>query len=79
VCEREGTYVLEKLEQTITIRTYIREVPGSNLDREVDYHDWGFPGFSLGHSSPSSAEVKNGGAIPPLLHKSSWRGAQQKI
>jgi hypothetical protein len=24
------------------------------------------------HSPPSSAEVKNGGAIPPLPHKSSW-------
>jgi hypothetical protein len=24
---------------------------------------------------PSSAEVKNGGAILPLLHTSSWRGA----
>jgi hypothetical protein len=24
---------------------------------------------------PSSAEVKDGGAIPPLLHMSSWRGA----
>jgi hypothetical protein len=27
------------------------------------------------HSPPSSAEVKNGGAIPPLLRMSSWRGA----
>jgi hypothetical protein len=27
------------------------------------------------HSSPSSAEVKNGGAMPPHLHPSSWRGA----
>jgi hypothetical protein len=26
--------------------------------------------------SPSSAEVKNSGAIPPLYHTSSWRGAQ---
>jgi hypothetical protein len=24
------------------------------------------------HSPPSSAEVKNGGAIPPLQHTSSW-------
>jgi hypothetical protein len=35
-----------------------------------------FPGVKrLGrdadHSTPSNAEVKNGGAIPPLLHKSS--------
>jgi hypothetical protein len=26
-------------------------------------------------SPPSSAEVKNDGAIPPLPHKFSWRGA----
>jgi hypothetical protein len=26
-------------------------------------------------SPQSSAEVKNGGAIPPLLHMSSWRSA----
>jgi hypothetical protein len=27
------------------------------------------------HSPPTSAEVKNGGAIPPLPHTSSWRSA----
>jgi hypothetical protein len=27
------------------------------------------------HSPPTSAEVKNGGAIPPLSNTSSWRGA----
>jgi hypothetical protein len=27
------------------------------------------------HSPPSSAEVKNGGAIPPLPYVSSWRSA----
>jgi hypothetical protein len=27
------------------------------------------------HSSPFNAEVKNGGAIAPLPHISSWRGA----
>jgi hypothetical protein len=27
------------------------------------------------HSPLSSVEVKNGGAIPPLLSTSSWRGA----
>jgi hypothetical protein len=27
------------------------------------------------HSLPSSAEVKNGGAVPPLTHTSSWCGA----
>jgi hypothetical protein len=33
------------------------------------------PGRKADHSPPSSAEVKNGGAIPPLSRKSSWRGA----
>jgi hypothetical protein len=28
------------------------------------------------HSPPSSAEVENGGAKPPLSHTSSWRKAQ---
>jgi hypothetical protein len=28
------------------------------------------------HSSPSSAEVKNNGAMPPLPHTASWRGVQ---
>jgi hypothetical protein len=27
------------------------------------------------HSPPSSAEIKNGGATPPILHMSSWRSA----
>jgi hypothetical protein len=31
------------------------------------------------HSPPSSAEVKNGGSIPPLPHTSSWRGASLLI
>jgi hypothetical protein len=30
------------------------------------------PGRKADHSPPSSAEVKNGGAIPPLPHMSSW-------
>jgi hypothetical protein len=33
------------------------------------------PGREADHSSLSSAEVKNGGAIPPLPYKSSWRCA----
>jgi hypothetical protein len=27
------------------------------------------------NSPPSSVDIKNGGAIPPFLHKSSWRAA----
>jgi hypothetical protein len=30
------------------------------------------PGSEADHSPPSSAEVKNGGVIPPLPHISSW-------
>jgi hypothetical protein len=33
------------------------------------------PGLEADRSRPSSAEVKNGGAIPPLFHMSSWRVA----
>jgi hypothetical protein len=40
----------------------------------------GFPGVKrqeheTDHLPPSSTEVKNGGAISPLLYTSSWRGA----
>jgi hypothetical protein len=34
------------------------------------------PGREADHSPSSSAEVKNGEAIPPLFHTSSWRGAE---
>jgi hypothetical protein len=33
------------------------------------------PGREADHSSPSSAEVKNVGATPPLSHTSSWHRA----
>jgi hypothetical protein len=33
------------------------------------------PGYEAGHSPPSSAEDRNGGAILPLPHTSLWRGA----
>jgi hypothetical protein len=36
------------------------------------------PGREVDHSLPCNAEVKNDGAIPPLPHKSSWRGAKLK-
>jgi hypothetical protein len=32
------------------------------------------PGRDADHSPPSSAEVKSGGAMPPLPHASSWHG-----
>jgi hypothetical protein len=34
-----------------------------------------WPGRVVDHSPPPSAGVKNGGAIPPLLHMSSWNSA----
>jgi hypothetical protein len=38
---------------------------------------WGVkqPGYEADHSPPSSAEVKNGGAILSLPHTPSWCGA----
>jgi hypothetical protein len=33
------------------------------------------PGREADNPPPSSAVVKNGGAIPPLPYMSSWRGA----
>jgi hypothetical protein len=32
------------------------------------------PGREADRSPPSSAEVKNGGSMPPLPHTPSWRG-----
>jgi hypothetical protein len=34
------------------------------------------PGHEADHAPPSSAEGKNGGAIPPVPHTPSWRGAK---
>jgi hypothetical protein len=33
------------------------------------------PGHEADHSPPSSAEVKNDGAVPQLCHMFSWHGA----
>jgi hypothetical protein len=49
-----------------SVRTPIQWVPRV-LSRVVKW-----PGH---HSPESSAEVKNGGAIPLLLHTPSWRGS----
>jgi hypothetical protein len=40
----------------------------------MDYRLKGL-GLEADHSPPFSAEVENGGAIPPLSHTVSWRGA----
>jgi hypothetical protein len=39
------------------------------------YRDIKQPGSEADHSPPSSSEVKNGGAIPPLPHMSSRHSA----
>jgi hypothetical protein len=51
------------------IQPPIQWVPGA-ISPEVKR-----PGREAGHLPPSNAEVKNGGAIPPLPDMSSWRGA----
>jgi hypothetical protein len=48
----------------------IKCVPGEFLSRIKRL------GRNNHHSYPSSAEVKNGGDIPPLSHTSSWNGAK---
>jgi hypothetical protein len=48
---------------------HIQWVPGVVFQREK------WQGHEAGHSPPTSANVKNGGAIPPLPHASSWLGA----
>jgi hypothetical protein len=47
----------------------VQWVPGA-LSLEVKRQ-----GHEADHSPPSNAEVKNGGAIPPVLHMSSWHNA----
>jgi hypothetical protein len=48
----------------------IQWVPGA-FSSEVNR-----PGPNANNSPPSSAEVKNGGAVRQLFHTSSWHGAQ---
>jgi hypothetical protein len=50
-------------------RRHTQQVPGA-LSPGVKR-----PGREADYSPPSSAEVKNGGAVPPLLHMSSWHNA----
>jgi hypothetical protein len=33
------------------------------------------PGYEADHSPPTSVDIKNGGAVPPLADMSSWHGA----
>jgi hypothetical protein len=35
-----------------------------------------WPGHDADHSPPSSAEVENGAAVPPLPHTCSWHDAR---
>jgi hypothetical protein len=47
----------------------LTQVPGALSSGEK------WPMCEADHSRPSSAEVKNDGAIPPFPHTSSWRDA----
>jgi hypothetical protein len=53
--------------------------PQSRRGNNIVMCEWLLMGFGLvseaDHSPPSSAEVKNGGARPPLPHMSSWHSA----
>jgi hypothetical protein len=54
-------------------------LPGLNLSVPVNARELVArekrPGCEVDHSTPSTAEVKNGGAIPPAPHVYSWRDA----
>jgi hypothetical protein len=43
--------------------------------RKIFPQENGGRGCEVDHSPPSSAKIKNVGAVHPLLHTSSWRGA----
>jgi hypothetical protein len=61
--------LLHKVQNAMrSIKPLVQQVPGS-FSLRVKRH-----GREADHSPPSSAEVKNGGAIPPPPHTSSWRG-----
>jgi hypothetical protein len=49
--------------------------PGIILDRGKIFLISTAPGGNADHLPPSSAKVKNGTAIPPLPHMSSWHNA----
>jgi hypothetical protein len=46
-----------------------------SLDTGECFHGIKWPGHKADHSSPSGAEVKNGGAVPPLTHIFPWHSA----
>jgi hypothetical protein len=57
----------------ISLLHSVQTGPGIHPDSNPRGLKW--PGCEADHSPPSIAEVKNDGAIPPFLHKSSWRVA----
>jgi hypothetical protein len=54
-------------------RSLYRPVVGCLSTSELEKEAVKRPGGEADHSSPSSAEVKNGGAITPVPYTSSWR------
>jgi hypothetical protein len=61
----------------LSVQTHSRVHPASYpVGNRGSFPGGKVAGHEADHSPPSSAKVKNGGAIPPLPHTSSWRGAQ---
>jgi hypothetical protein len=49
------------------------------MDAESSFLGVKKPGLEDDHTPPFSSEVKNGGAIPPVPHTSSWRSVQGQL
>jgi hypothetical protein len=60
---RHGKFFLHRVQIGSEAHTEVISPGLERLGRESD------------DSPPSNTEVKNSGAIPPLLHKSSWHSA----
>jgi hypothetical protein len=62
-------YICSRFENTLICHTQII------YNRPVDYLGVKRSEREARHSPPSSAEIKNSGAIPPLPHMSAWYSA----
>jgi hypothetical protein len=60
---------------TATPLLYINQT-GSGAQWVLISEEVKWPGHEADHSSPSTAEAKNAGALPPLSHTFSWHGVQ---
>jgi hypothetical protein len=65
---------LSRLRQQIFLHS-VHDACGAQLASYPMTAGGSFIGGKADYSPPSSAEVENGGNIPPLLHANSWRHA----